>query len=145
MAMSFVYPANFRQDENGRWLVTFPDLDFAATDGATMGEAEAEAGDCLDEAVAAIIDDGLPIPAPSRIKEGQRPVALSTQMAAKAALAVAMTEERVNKTDLAKRLSLDVREVRRMCDPHHPTKLPRLEQALSSLHRRLVIGVEAAI
>lgn len=138
--MRFIYPAKFEQDATGRWLVTFPDFDFAATDGATPEEAEREAVDCLDEAVASCIDDDQPIPLPSSLGPGMRPISLSAQMAA---LVQVMLEERVNKSDLARRMALDVREVRRMCDPHHPTKLPRLEQALSAMHRRLVVGVEA--
>jgi len=140
--MRFVYPAKFEQDEAGRWLVTFPDFPFAATDGATLEEAAEEAMDCLEEAMAVCISDELPIPEPSPLVEGLRPVPLSAQMSAKAALAQAMREENINKSDLARQLDLDVREVRRMCDPHHPTKLPRLEQALATMHRRLVVGVE---
>lgn len=142
--MYFVYPAEFEQDEAGRWLVTFPDFPFAATDGATLEEAAAEAMDCLEEAMAVCIADDLPIPEPSPLVRDMRPVPLSIQMSAKAALTKTMREKRINKSDLARRLDLDVREVRRMCDPHHPTKLPRLEQALSAMHQRLVIGVELA-
>jgi len=33
--------------------------------------------------------------------------------------------------ELARRLNIDVREVRRMLNPHHGTKLPSMEQALA--------------
>ena len=36
------------------------------------------------------------------------------------------------------------REVRRMHDPRHPTKIGRLEEALARFGKRLVITVEAA-
>ena len=36
------------------------------------------------------------------------------------------------------------REVRRMLDPRHPTKLPRIQEALEVLGKRLIVGVEAA-
>ena len=45
---------------------------------------------------------------------------------------------------LAARLECDEKEVRRMLDPRHPTKLPRIEQALVALGKRLVVSVEDA-
>ena len=45
---------------------------------------------------------------------------------------------------LASKLGCDEREVRRMLDPSHPTKLPRIKGALEVLGKRLVDGVEAA-
>ena len=46
--MLFIYPAKVEPDTEGRYLVTFRDLPEAATDGATLDEALAEARDCLD-------------------------------------------------------------------------------------------------
>lgn len=45
---------------------------------------------------------------------------------------------------LARKLACDEREVRRMLDPRHPTKLPRIKEALEVLGKRLVVGVEEA-
>jgi antitoxin HicB len=41
-------------------------------------------------------------------------------------------------------LGSDEKEIRRMLDPRHPTKLPRIDAALAVLGRRLILGVEAA-
>ena len=46
--------------------------------------------------------------------------------------------------NLAKRLGVDEKEVRRLLDPHYGSKLPHIAQAISVLGRRLVIGLEAA-
>ncbi len=43
---------NIKQDEGGFFLVTFPDISFAATDGESLKEALVEAEDCLEEAIA---------------------------------------------------------------------------------------------
>jgi len=61
----FTYPAKIKKDEAGFFLVTFPDIPFAATDGKTMAEALEEARDCLEEAIAVSIADNLDFPFPS--------------------------------------------------------------------------------
>jgi antitoxin HicB len=65
-------------------------------------------------------------------------------MAAKAALYLAMTEAGMSNVRLARKLECDEREVRRMLDPRHPTKLRRIKEALELLGKRLVISVEEA-
>lgn len=65
-------------------------------------------------------------------------------MAAKAALYLAMREAGMTNVQLARKLACDEREVRRMLDPRHPTKLPRIKEALEVLGKRLVVGVEEA-
>ena len=49
--IQFTYPANIKPDEGGFFLVTFPDISFASTDGESLEEALSEAEDCLDEAI----------------------------------------------------------------------------------------------
>ena len=65
-------------------------------------------------------------------------------MAARAALYLAMREAGMTNVRLARKLGCDEREVRRMLDPRHPTKLPRIKEALEMLGKRLVVGVEEA-
>ena len=36
-------------------------------------------------------------------------------------------------------------EVRRLLDPHHPSKLPRMEEALRALGKRLVLSLQPAV
>ncbi|MFN8627422.1 MAG: type II toxin-antitoxin system HicB family antitoxin [Candidatus Binatia bacterium] len=141
---SFTYPARVSRDRAGRYLVTFPDLRSCATDGRTVAEALVEAADALEEAIAHRIVQGLEIPPPSRLKKGQRAVSLSAQMAAKAALYLALRAARISKSGLARRLGVGEAEVRRMLDPRHNTRLRRLEQALAALGQRLVARAEAA-
>jgi antitoxin HicB len=65
-------------------------------------------------------------------------------MAAKASPYLAMQEAGMSNAQLARKLDCDEKEVRRMLDPRHPTKLPRIKDALEVLGRRLVVGVEKA-
>jgi len=141
----FVYPAIFTPDaKNGGFVITFVDLPEAITQGDTEDEALQEAADCLEEAVANRIVSGLPIPPPSRIKRGQYAVPVAAQTAAKAALYIALQDARITKAELAKRLQCDEKEVRRLLDPRHPSKLPRLESALAAVGHRLIVSLHSA-
>ena len=51
----FIYPATTSTDQDGRILITFPDVHGATTDGADLDEALSESQDCLAEAIAAAI------------------------------------------------------------------------------------------
>ncbi|NEO72860.1 MAG: hypothetical protein F6K52_26150 [Moorea sp. SIO3H5] len=89
----FSFPATFTPDESdGGFVVTFRDLPEAITQGDSMEQALAEAADCLEEAIAARIDDQLDIPNPSSPEGGDYLVPVPIQTALKAALYLAMCE-----------------------------------------------------
>jgi len=141
----FIYPATLTPDtEEGGFVVTFIDVPEAITQGEEVEDARREATDCLEEAIANRIVMGLPIPCPSPVKKGRYTVPLTAQTAAKAALYVALQEAKVTKTELAKRLQCDEKEVRRLLDPRHPSKLPRIESALAAVGQRLIVSMESA-
>ncbi len=50
--VTFAYPAVFKRDEDGRYLVGFPDFPTAHTDGADATQAMEEAIDCLGSSIA---------------------------------------------------------------------------------------------
>lgn len=50
-----------------------------------------------------------------------------------------MQEAGVSKVELAKRLGIDEKEVRRLLDPHHGSKLPRIAEAVRMLGKRIRI------
>ena len=139
----FVYPAEFRKGD-GTILVRFPDIPEALTEGDDEAEAFVQAADCLEEAIAGYIADGRDIPAPSKRKPGQRLVPVPVQTAAKAALHLALRDAGLSRAALARELGCDVKEVRRILDPRHPTKLPRIDAALAVLGKRLVLDVRDA-
>ena len=121
------------EKKDGGYVVTCRDLPEAITQGETAEEALAEAADCLEEAVAARIDDCRDIPEPTAARRGERAVSVPTSMALKAAVYLAVREAGISNSEFARRLRLDEKEVRRILDAHHPTKLPRIEAALSVL------------
>ncbi len=52
-----------------------------------------------------------------------------------------MQEKNINQTQLAKTLNVDEKEVRRILDPSHNTKLETLERSLLALGKRPVLYV----
>jgi hypothetical protein len=66
------------------------------------------------------------------------------QAAFKAALYEEIREIRtqgLNKVEMAARLGID-EEARRLLDPHHPSKLPRIAEILERVGKYIVVGVE---
>ena len=150
---TFVYPAVLTPEKKGRLTVHFPDLPEAITSGKNRDDALAQASDCLEEAVAGRISDGLDIPEPSGPRRKPDPgaggrgvtmVPLPAAMAAKAALYLAIQAAGVSRSELARRLHLDEREIRRLLDPRHATRLARIQQVLQALGKRLVVSLESA-
>ena len=139
----FVYPATLTPDpQDGGFVVTLVDVPEAITQGDDVPEALHQAADCLEEAIVGRIRRRGDIPAASPVKAGQYAVALPAHTAAKAALYVALRQTQLTQVDLASRLHCDEKEVRRLLDPRHASKLSRMEAALAILGQQLVVGVQ---
>ena len=142
---TFSYPAKLERGEKpGILIVTFRDIPEAITQGLGEKDAVVQAMDCLEEAIAGRITEGSEIPMASKAARGERLIPLPAPMAAKAALTFGMSEAGMTNTQLARKLGCDEREVRRMLNPRHPTKLPRIREALEVLGLRLVVSVDQA-
>ncbi len=140
--LRFNYPAKFTPaKEDGGFVVTFRDLPEAITQGDNIRECLEEASDCLEEAIAARIDDGMKIPVPSKCRKGDKLAVLPLQTALKAALYIAMKEAGISKTELARQLQMHEKEVRRILDPHHGTRLPAMERALTALGKHVELSI----
>lgn len=134
----FTYAVKLTPDkQDGGYVVTCRDLPEAITQGDSVEDALVEAADALEEAIAARIDDAREIPEPTTKKRGERSVSVPPSMALKAAVYLAVRDAGISNSELARRLNLDEKEARRILDPHHPTKLPRIEAALAALGRHV--------
>ena len=138
----FQYPATLIPEKGGGFTVRFAALPEAITSGSDRHDALVQAADCLEEAIAGRITDGLEIPKSSAPRRNQILITVPAPTAAKAALYLAMREANIRNTELARRLRCNEKEVRRMLNPRHPTKLPRIQQALEILGKRLVVSME---
>ncbi len=141
---TFVYPAILRPEKRGGFTVQFPDLPEAITSGKNRADALVQAADCLEEAIAGRIADGLEVPAPTLARRKHVQVPLPAPMAAKAALYLAIQEAGFTNSELGRKLGVDEKEIRRMLDPRHATKLSRIQTALDFLGKRLVVSLDNA-
>ncbi|MCF8128216.1 MAG: type II toxin-antitoxin system HicB family antitoxin [Deltaproteobacteria bacterium] len=138
---TFIYPAKIEQDEEGFFLVTFRDIPFAATDGKSFDEAFENASDSLCEALASYIGDNEEIPSPSEPGADEHLISPTAQIAAKAALYTTVKTQGLSKTALAGMLGVSETVGRRLLDPHHETKLIKIDQALNTMGKKMVIGI----
>ena len=141
--MQLAYPVRLERDDQGAVLVSFPDIPEALTEGATEGEALAEAQDCLIAALGGYMDDRRDIPRPSPGR-GRPLVALPALAAAKIALYRAMRERGLSNAALARRLGTMEGTVRRLIDLDHRSHIGQVETALAALGQRLVVATRAA-
>ena len=142
----FVYPATLTPEAHeGGFVVTFPDVPEAITQGDDVMDALQQAADCLEEAIAGRLRRHESLPAPSAVGPHDYAIPLPAQTAAKAALYSALRQAHLTQVELAVRLHCDEKEVRRLLDPRHASKLTRLEAALAVLGHQLVIGVQVVV
>ena len=142
MRMPYSYPARLERDEDGRYVVRFPDLPEALTDGVDEKEALVEAADCLSEALASRIVDGEQIPSPSSLDRGQYLISPDPIISLKAALHTALEARGMTIADLADRLGMkDWHQAARLIDPKRASKLRRLAAALDALGCKVEIVV----
>ena len=141
---TFVFRAVFEPGDSDGIVVSFPDVPEAITQGETKADARAMAEEALGLALLSYPARGLPLPKAKARGQDMVPIAVAPDVAAKLAVLEAFNEAGISKAELARRLGKDEKEVRRILDPRHPTKLPALTEALRTLGKRLVVAVEKA-
>ena len=141
---AFTYPARFTAGSGGRILVEFVDLPRVSTDGKDDHEAMEEAIDALGSDLSIRLSRKEEIPAPSASKRGQRLVPVPLWLAPKLALYLAMRDQRVNNSELARRLGVHERVIRRMLDPEHASKAEKIQAALATLGKQMTVEVRDA-
>jgi antitoxin HicB len=143
MPRDFAYAVMLEEDPAGGFVVSCPDFPELLTQGCDRADAIAQAADALEEVFAARIRRAEPIPEPSTPSEGIDAVVVRVPsiMAAKAALALALREAGIAQSALARTLGMDEKEIRRLLDPRHPSKLTSLQRALRALDKEVEIRV----
>jgi antitoxin HicB len=141
---AFEYPARLTKGGDGRILVEFVDFPRLATDGKDKREAFEEAMDALGSDLSIRLSRREEIPAPSAPKRGHRLVPVPLWLAPKLALYLAMRDQQVNNSELARRLGVHERVVRRMLDPRHATRTEKIQAALAALGKQMTVAVRDA-
>lgn len=139
---TFAYAAKFEPGDRRGIVVTFPDVPEAITQGKTEGDARAQAEEALGLALLSYLDRGLALPRPAARGRDLVLVPVASDIAIKLAVLQSFAGAGISKTELGRRIDKDEKEVRRILDPSHPTKLGPMVEALRALGKRLVVGVE---
>jgi antitoxin HicB len=135
-----VYPVKLTPDkESGGFVVTFPDIPEAMTQGETVEEALEMAQDALETALDFYFDDRRAVPAPSRPKRGQRLVSLPVSMEAKVLLLNEMVRQKVRPAELARRLRTTPQAVNRLVNIRYVSKIDGIAGAMAALGKSLEV------
>jgi len=141
---SYVYRAEFEPGARRGFVVSFADVPEAITQGRDMADARAMAEEALGLALLTYPERGLHLPKPRASGKKLVAVGVAPDVAAKLAVLESFVAAGISKSELARRIGKDEKEVRRILDPKHATKLPALTAALRALGKRLVVGVTEA-
>jgi antitoxin HicB len=133
------FPAKFARAKEGGFVVTFPDIPEAITQGDNIDDAMIHAADALESALDFYFEEGWRVPMPSRPKRGHRMVELPASVAAKVLLLNEMIRQKVRPAELARRLRVTPQEVTRLIDLRHATKIDGIADALKALGKTMDI------
>jgi antitoxin HicB len=137
----FDFPVTLTPQPEGGFVVTFPDVPEAITQGEDEDESLLYAVDALETALSFYVDQRAHLPLPSAPKPGQITVRPSALECAKLGVYRAMTEQGVRKAELARRLGWHLPQVDRLFDLRHASRLDQIESAARALGRHIEIRV----
>jgi len=137
------YPYTLEPD-GADFLVRFPGVPEALTGVSDPESEKGEITDCLITALAAYAAGGEHLPAPAHTAEAAGVIDVPVLIQAKLALIRAIAEEDVGLRALARRLGVDPRQVSRLVDLDHNSRIGDIEQALAVLGRQLELQSRAA-
>lgn len=127
--MNIAYPVTFKTYPSGRIGAFLENVVEAITAGASEAEALDHAQEALVVAMSAYLDGGCALPVPSKAKRTQPMVTVPPRVAIKLAIHEAMREQAMTQAQFGERLGIDGRQVRRILDLDHESKLSQLESA----------------
>jgi len=142
--MLMEYPVDLTEDKNSTVIAEFPDVPEAMTIGDDTENVLAWARDALTLALSHYMEERRNIPVPSTPERDQPVIALPPLEATKIAIYQAMRKQHVTQARLAEMLHCDARQVRRLLDLHHASRMDQLDAALQALGLRMIVDVRQA-
>lgn len=139
--MIISYPAKITPDEDQRYLVIFPDLDEAISEGETLEEALLNASEVLTLTLEARADEKMSIPKASKLK-GKNIYQVFPSARVQSALLLRKAQMARTKADIAHALNTSWASIDRLENPHHWPSLKMLERAAAAMGQQLVISFE---
>ena len=135
------YPYVLSDAGNGAVMAQFVDVPQALTQGDDEQLAMHWAADALHVALTGFIEFNRDIPNPSKPKPSQHVAYLSPLVAMKLEVYQAMRDKGWTRVDLAERMGVDEKQVRRLIDLDHQSKMNQVDAALRVLGKALVVDV----
>jgi antitoxin HicB len=142
--MAFGYRYNLERQENGWWLVRFPGIPEALTEGETEEEARTNAVDCVVAALEGYMKAGKPLPRQGAGHSGPERAVLPSLVTAKLAVYETMRALGWSKLKLAKELGMPENSVRRLLDLRHRSHMWIIDEALKKMNAELSIDLPKA-
>ena len=134
------YPVHLDPAAEGGFVVTFPDIPEAITQGEDETEALVLAQDALETVLEVYLDKKIRVPYPSP-PEGRPAVILPVIIAGKVILHNTLMESGKRKADLARMLNMAPALVDRLLSLRHKSRIEQIETALAAFGKRLVVDV----
>jgi len=135
------FPVELTSDEEeGGFVVNFPDVPEAITQGEDREEALLYATEALETALIMYIEEQRDLPCPSPAK-GRPTVSPNALECAKLSIYATMREQGVRKAELAQRLHWHIPQVDMLLDLGHASLLAQIEQAAVSLGKRVQLRI----
>lgn len=128
------YPVKL-EPEKGIYLVAFPDIPEAITQGGSRDEALKMALDALITAFEFYFEDSEKVPAPSAVIEDY--VEVPASVAAKVLMLNSFIDSGMTQSQLASEMGVKKQEVTRLFDLQHSTKIDTIQKALLALGKQL--------
>lgn len=142
--MAFGYRYKLERQENGWWLVRFPGIPEALTEGETDDEARANAVDCVVTALEGYMKAGKLLPRQGAGHSGRDRAVLPSLVTAKLAVYETMRARGWSKLKLAKELGMPENSVRRLLDLRHKSHMWIIDEALAKMNAELSIDLPKA-
>ena len=139
--MAFAYRYTLTRQANGWWLVRFPGVPEALTEGETKEEARANAVDCVLAALEGYMKAGKPLPRQGAAHSGADRAVLPSLVTAKLAVYEIMRARGWSKLRLAKELGMPENSVRRLLDLRHSSQMWIIDEALARMDAELPIDL----
>ena len=140
-----LYPAIVKGDGD-TFVVVFPDIPHAHTNGNSREDALAHAPDALEAGISLLMEKNADIPAPGPAR-GRSTVLVglpSVISSAKVELYTALRSAGVRKAELGRRMGIHKQQVERLMDIGHTSRIEQLEAAFAALHMRLIVNIQKA-
>jgi antitoxin HicB len=139
--MAFGYRYTLTRQDNGWWLVRFPGIPEALTEGETQTEARANAVDCVIAALEGYLKAGRPLPRQGVSHSGRDRAVLPSLVTAKLAVYQALRARGWSKLKLAKELGMPENSMRRLLDLRHNSHMWIIDEALAKMDAELAIDL----